>query len=92
MPDRPTLPALLTNQNTGFRIFALAKSQPFIGFELRHSGKKRMEEDEIEKNKEQGRKDEKGIGIYSRPTQRYEQLINSVDSWQKQMLRSMKNK
>ena len=38
MSDRPTLPALLTNQNTGFRIFALAISQPFIRFELRHPG------------------------------------------------------
>ena len=41
MPDRPTLPALLTNQNTGFRIFALAKSQPFIRFELRHPGERK---------------------------------------------------
>lgn len=78
MPDRPTLPALLTNQNTGFLIFALAISQPFIRFELRHPGKKRKEENEIEKNNEHGRKEEKWIDL--QPTQRYVQLINSVDS------------
>ena len=60
MPDRPTLPALLTNQNTGFRIFALAKSQPFIRFELRHPGKKRKEENGIEKNNEHGGKKKSG--------------------------------
>ena len=65
MPDRPTLPALLTNQNTGFRIFALVKCQPFIRFELRHPGKKQKEEDEIEKNNEQERKEEKWIDQYS---------------------------
>lgn len=86
MPDRPTLPALLTNQNTGFRIFALAKSQPFIRFELRHSCKKRKEEDEIEKNNEQGRKDEKGIGIYSLLKDVYNLLIQWI------LDRSMKNK
>ena len=78
MPDRPTLPALLTNQNTGFRIFALAKSQPFIRFELRHPGKKRMEEDKIEKNNEQGRKDEKGIGIYRPLKDMYNLLIQWI--------------
>ena len=65
MPDRPTLPALLTNQNTGFRIFALAKCQPFIRFELRHPGKKRKEDDEVEKNNEQEREEEKWIDRYS---------------------------
>ena len=78
MPDRPTLPALLTNQNTGFRIFALAKSLPFIRFELRHPGKKRKEEDEIEKSNEQGRKDEKGMGIYSPLKDMYNLLIQWI--------------
>ena len=77
MPDRPTLPALLTNQNTGFRTFALAKSQLFIRFELRHPGKKRME-DEKEKNNEQGRKDEKGIGIYCPLKDMYNLLIQWI--------------